>query len=181
MNPVTRMKEAADFYSELESSLAGSTEAQRKAWATLLVEQNGDLKQLSGLLRCDRKTATRFLWMLSGVGIMNPGKLYEALPFLLEYVEAINPAYLTSFANYWLIAGVPPQNEGKAIDLSFEWLISAETNVTIKSRAAFVLLKLTRKYPELKNELRFCLEDQMDKYSKDFKKRAVKNLKDLEE
>lgn len=171
----------SNFYRNLESGLPGSTEAQRQNWARTIVEHDLDLKQLSGLLHGEKKTATRFLWMLSGIGIINPGKLHEALPFLLEYVEAINPAYLTSFANYWLIAGVPPQNEGKAIDLSFEWLMSAEINVTIKSRAAFVLFKLTRKYPELKNELRLCLEDQRDKYSKDFKKRAVKILKDLEE
>lgn len=170
-----------NFYRNLESGLPKSTEDQRQNWARTIVGQDMDLKQLSGLLRCEKKTATRFLWMLSGIGIISPGKLQEALPFLLEYVEAINPAYLTSFANYWLIAGVPPENEGKAIDLSFEWLMSAETNVTIKSRAVFVLFKLTRKHPELKNELRICLEDQMDKYSKDFKKRAVKVLKDLEE
>ena len=36
----------------------------------------------------------------------------------------------------------------------------------------FILLNLAKKLPELKNELKLCLEDQMDKYSKDFRKRS---------
>lgn len=170
-----------DFYRDLESGLAQSTEEQRRAWARTIVEQDIDLKQLSGILHAEKKAATRFLWMLSGIGIEKPAKLLEVLPFLLKTMEEINnPVYLTSFANYWLIAGIPFENEGKAIDLSFEWLLSADINVTIKSRAVFVLFNLTKKYPEIKNELRLCLLDQMDKYSKDFHKRAVKILKELE-
>lgn len=169
------------FYAELESGLPVSTEAQRQIWARTIVDQDIDLKSLSGLLHAERKTATRFLWMLSGIGIISPGKLYQSLPFLLEQVSEINPSYATAFANYWLIAGVPPENEGKAIDWSFEWLLSAETNVTIKSRAVFVLSKLTEKYPEIKNEFRVCLLDQREKYSKDFRKRVDKVLVELDQ
>ncbi len=170
----------SNFYRDLESGLPTSTEEQRQNWARVIVEQGLDLKQLSGLVHCEKKVATRFLWMLSGVGMINPAKLHEALPFLLEEIEKTNQNYLTSFANYWRIVGVPVENEGKAIDLSFEWLLSADITVTIKSRALFVLFNLTKKYPELKNELRFCLIDQMDKYSKDFRKRAQKILMEIE-
>ncbi|WP_343632764.1 hypothetical protein [Fluviicola sp.] len=170
-----------DFYSELGSGLPASTEAQRQSWALTIVDRDIDLEELSGLLQAEKKVATRFLWMLSGIGIISPEKLHRSLPFLLEKMSEINPAYLTAFANYWLIAGIPVENEGKAIDLSFEWLLSAETNVTIKSRAAFVLFKLCKKYPEIKNELRLCLLDQKDKYSKDFRKRADKILQQLDQ
>ena len=47
----------------------------------------------------------------------------------------------------------------------------------MKSRALFVLTKLVKKYPELKNELKLCLEDQMDKNTDSFRKRAMKELK----
>lgn len=170
-----------DFYRDLESGLAKSTEQQRQTWARFIVEQDIDLKELSGLLNAEKKVATRFLWMLSGVGLINQSKLFEALPYLLKTVQEINnPLYLTSFANYWLIAGVPEGDEGKVIDLSFGWLLSADINVTIKSRALFVLFNLTKKYPEIKNELRLCLLDQMDKYSKDFHNRAKKILLEIE-
>jgi hypothetical protein len=43
-----------------------------------------------------------------------------------------------------------------------------------------VLFKLTKKYPEIKNELILCINDQMDKYSIDFKIRSTKILNELD-
>jgi len=170
-----------EFYKELESSLPGSTGAQRKIWVTAIVEKDLDIKELSGLLKCNYKIASRFQWLLSEIGEFNPGKLFKELPFLLDFFDQLNPLYKTSFANYWLIAGVPPENEGKAIDMLFQWVLSTETNVTIKSRSILVLFKLTEKYPELKGELKLCLKDQMNKYSIDFEKRATKILMKIEQ
>jgi hypothetical protein len=168
-----------DFYHELEYFLPKSTEEQRQTWAATIINQDLDLKDLSRLLFCEQKVATRFLWMLSGIGMKKSAKLFEVLPYLLELSTELNPAYQTAFANYWLIAGVPPENEAQAIDLSFQWLMDPGITVTIKSRALFVLFRLTEKYPELKNELVLCLEDQIDKHSKDFRKRALKVLNEL--
>jgi len=168
------------FYKELETSLPSSSGESRKKWVATIVEKDIEIKDLSNLLKCEHKIATRFQWLLSEIGIENPNKLFSALPFLLEFSENLTPVYQQSFANYWLIAGVPPENEGKAIDLSFQWLLSPETNVTIKSRSILVLFNLTRKYPELKSELKLCLKDQMGKYTKDFEKRASKILMKLE-
>lgn len=170
-----------EFYKELESSLPKSTGQQRKMWAATIIEKNIDLKDLSRLLKFEQKIATRFLWLLSDIGIQDPGKLFSALPFLLEACEHLDNIYKTSFASLWLIASVPPENEGKAIDLLFQWLLSTDINVTLKARSFLVLFNLTKKYPELKNELKLCLEDQLDKYTKDFRKRASKILIKLQE
>lgn len=167
------------LYGELQLSLATSTENQRKIWAAKIID-GIDIKHLAGLLELDRKTATRFLWLLGRVGMTDPKTLYDELPFLLRACNRLNPVYKTSFANFWLLAGVPPENEGEAIDLSFKWLLSNDTNVTIKSRSLSVLLKLTKKYPELRNELRLCLEDQMDRHTDTFKKKVVKALADIQ-
>lgn len=172
---------STEFYEELKSSLPASNMEIRKVWVTTIIEQDVDLKDLSGLLRCEQKVASRFLWLLSEVGLSDPNKLFSELPFLLDFCEQLDPAYKKSFASFWLITGVPPENEGQAIEYLFQWLLSADTNVTIKSRALLVLFKLTKKYPELKNELKLCLQDQMKKYSHDFEKRVAKVLKELEE
>lgn len=169
------------FYHELESSLAASTGEQRKKWAITIIENNITIKELSGLLKCEQKIATRFLWMLSDIGILNSDKLLAELPFLLDFCSELKDIDQTCFASLWHYSGVPPENESKAIDLLFQWIQSGHTNVSIKARAIWVLQKLTKKYPELKNELKLCLQDQMDKYSKDFKKRAVKILAELEQ
>jgi hypothetical protein len=165
-----------EFYKELESSLSTSNGEQRKKWATTIIQKNLDLKKLSELLKCEHKTASRFLWLLSDIGILNPKTLLAELPFLYHQCERLHPAYRTSFASFWLYVGVPHENEGQAIDLLFQLLRSDETTVTIKSRALSVLFSLTKKYPDLKNELRMCLAGLMDKHSKAFKKRASKIL-----
>lgn len=170
-----------EFYEELKSSLPASNMEIRKVWVLTILEQDVDLKDLSGLLLCDRKVATRFLWFLTEVGMADPKRLFSELPFLWEFCNQLNPAYKQSFVSFWRIAGIPPENEGEVIEYSFQWLQSTDTNVTIKSRAALLLLKLTKKYPELKNELKLCLEDQMKKYSRDFEKRVAKVLQELEQ
>lgn len=174
------MTNTTEFYKELEFSLATSTGEKRKIWAATIIEKDIDIKDLSKLLECERKIAIRFLWLLSDIGILNPNKLFAELPFLFELCENLNPIYKTSFASFWLYVGVPFENEGKAIDLLFHFLLSNDTNVTIKSRALLVLFKLTKKYPELKNELKLCLKDQMGKYTTDFEKRVTKILIELE-
>lgn len=173
--------DTAKFYMDLEFSLATSTGEKRKIWAATIIEKNIDIKYLSKLLKCEQKIAIRFLWLLSDIGILNPNKLLAELPFLFDLCEHLNPIYKTSFASFWLYAGVPSENEGKAIDLLFHLLLSNDTNVTIKSRALFVLFKLTKKYPELKNELKICLKDQMAKHTNDFEKRATKILIEIEQ
>jgi len=166
---------------ELESSLPKSTVEKRKKWAATIIEKDMDIKDLSRLLTGEQKIATRYLWLLSEIGALNPDKLFNELPFLLDLCDRPGSTYQTSFALFWLIAGVPSENEGRAIDLLFQWVLSAETNVTIKSRSLLVLFKLTKKYPELKNELKLCLNDQMDKYTNDFKKRTTKILIEIEQ
>ena len=43
------------------------------------------------------------------------------------------------------------------------------------------LRKTLLKYPELKNELKLCLEDQIDRHTNDFKKRATKIVMKIEQ
>lgn len=170
-----------EFYKELEYSLPTSTSVNRKIWVNKIIEEDIAIKDLANLLKCEQKIATRFQWLLSEIGLANPKKLFAELPFLLIFFDQLNPNYKTSLASYWHIAGVPPENEGVAIDWLFQWLLSNDVNMTIKSRCILVLFKLTKKYPELKNELALCLKDQQHKYSKDFEKRVTKILNKLEE
>ncbi|MCB0838986.1 MAG: hypothetical protein KDD63_19745 [Bacteroidetes bacterium] len=170
----------AQFYNELEKSLPNSTFAERRIWASVIIETEFELRELSRLLMAERKIASRFAWLLSDIAIQSPEALFRELPFLFKLKDKITHInFKTSFASYWLICGIPPENEGEAIDLLFHWLQSPKINVTTKSRALFSLFNLTQKYPELKNELKICLEDQMDKNTKDFEKRAKKMLQKL--
>ena len=170
------MKVRPDFLEELKSSLHKSSYEQRKMWAIYILEKNIDLKELAELLKYEKEIATKFLWMLSDIGILSPNRLLSELPYLLTLCNTLNQDYKTYFASYWIYVGVPSENEGEAIDLLFQFIVSPKTNITVKSRSALVLFNLTKKHPELKNELRYSLKDQLNKYSKDFDKRIAKIL-----
>lgn len=166
-----------EFYNLLESSLPKSTAEQRKIWASIIIKQKVDIKFLSKLLWCNKKIASRFLWLLSDIGELNQKYLYNELPYLYQLSDKITHInFKTSFATYWLICGIPNENESIAIELLFDWVQSENINITTKSRSLFALFNLTKKYPELKDELKFCLENQKDKHSKDFRKRVNKIL-----
>lgn len=169
-----------EFYHKLEHALPKSTADERMKWASIIIDRNYDLKELSKLLFENKQISTRFLWLLSDIGGIDSKVLFDELPYLFNLRDKINHLETkASFANYWLLVGVPIQNEAEAITLLFEWLQSNEVNVHTKSRSLFVLFNLTKKYPELKNELKLCLEDQLDKNTPDFNKRANKILVEL--
>jgi hypothetical protein len=170
-----------ELYKELESQLLTSTYAQRKSWAAAIIEKDLDLKCLSGLLKSEYKIAIRCLWFLTEIGQLNKEKLYTELPYFYEVCRDLNSKYMESFASFWLAVGVPPEQEAIAIELLFRFLQSAHINRTVKSRAMLVLFELTKKYPELKNELRICLAGLADNYSKDFKKRVNRILLEMEQ
>jgi hypothetical protein len=171
----------AQFYTELEHQLPQSTGADREKWAEVILENNFKILELSKLIESDTKVASRFLWLLTGLGMLHAPTLFQALPYLWEQSRHVTHVDMKkSFANYWRFCGVPAENEAEAIDLLFHWLQSAETNVTIKSRALFVLYDLTAKYPELKNELQLCIKDQLQKNTNDFDQRALKILRKLD-
>jgi hypothetical protein len=172
----------AQFHNELKNSLPESSGADRKMWATKIIQDNLSIKDLSELLNYEKKVASRFSWLLSDIGLLNPNKLFGQLPYLFELSNQIDHInFKQSFATYWLISGIPLENEAKAIDLLFNWIRSSDTNVTTKSRSLYVLFDIAQKYPDLKNELRITLKNQLDKNTKEFRKRAIKLLKKLEQ
>ena len=170
-----------ELISVLKVDLPTSTGEQRKKWAKEILLNKVSIMSLSQLVQEDKKVATRFLWLLSDIGEIEPDRLLIELPDLLNLCFQKNKnSFITSFATFWNISGVPKVNEAQAIDLLFTWVLSKETNVTTKSRSINVLLQLTKKYPELKNELKNALENQVNQYSINYRNKLLKVLNKLE-
>mgnify|MGYP006201659295 CR=1 FL=1 len=159
------------LYSRLYSSLPTSTGAHRKILARRVAQDEVNLKKLLPLAGCERGVASRFLWLLSDVAEINPEKVFEVLPDLFAMREQILHAHLEhSLSKYWSLLGIPKENEGEAVDLLFQWLVSPNSNVTVKRHSFLALKTLTQKYPELQSELDLCVEDQLGKTGKSFDK-----------
>lgn len=169
-------KNAIYFFKQLFENLSTASGPQLKAMANALVQADVNLIELFPLLKADKKTAHHFLWLISDIGLLDKTYLFGYLPELLQYIKTCNQTYHASMSNWWRIAGVPEENEGEAIDLMFQWVLSIEVNPTIKMRAFEVLARLCKKYPDIRNELVLCLREQEGKYTVDFKKRVGKLL-----
>lgn len=168
------------FYDFLHEVLPTSSSKDRKEWAITLTEHQFDVKDLVKLLYCEKKVATRFLWFLSELGELNPYKLTCILPYLLQNYpryKTINPE--SSLAYYWLLVGVPIENEAQVIGLLFSWIESPLYNVTTKSRSIQIMVRMIKKYPDLKHELNLHLEYLIDKHTPDFTKKVKKTLEIL--
>jgi hypothetical protein len=170
----------ADFLNLLLASLPGSSGADRKLWARLIVENNFDIEVLSVCLDKDYKVASRFLWLLSGVGEYDGAFLGKHIHFLFEKSQSrASLNFDTSFAKYWFLAGIPEDHEGIATDLLFKWLNAPDVNVSIKFYVLSTLFNLCQKYPELKDEFSASIEDQLNKNKPSFDKKAQKILDHL--
>lgn len=169
------------FLEELKEVLPESTGAQRKGMAAQVVENGWEVRRFAPLLKCDYQIASRFLWLLSDIGEADPMRLKVDLANLFNLIaDAGIKGWEASFANYFIICGVPEENEGVYLDRLFEWLNAPEMNVTTRSRAMIVLYELSQKYPEIRNELKSAILEQMVLNTQDFKKRAQRVLSKLD-
>lgn len=168
------------LFHDLNKNLADSSFAERRVWAKEITAQPDILKKLLPMLFGAKKTAYRFSWLLSDIGEADPNVLYRELEYLFEHKHKTSaPKFEQQFVKYWRICGVPEANKGEAIDLMFNYLLNPKINTHIKTISLTVLHNLCNEYPELKNELKLCIENQLEHSSTSFKKAVNKILSEL--
>ena len=168
-------------FEKLKIALPQSSAQDRKIWASEILKEKISIRHLSKLLHEDYTVASRFLWLLTDIAEADSETLKKDLVFLFNLCQTLDHIKLEpSFANYWLICGVPIEKEGEYIEYLFEWFSSKESDITTKSRSLFVLEKLTQKHPDLKNELKIRIHDQLGRNTESFRIRANKVLVQLD-
>lgn len=71
---------------------------------------------------------------------------------------------------------IPEEFHATIIDSCFQMVIKKDTAIALKAFSLGVLDKMTKRYPELQNELKSCLEDIIPNASSGLKNRAQKIL-----
>ncbi len=77
-------------------------------------------------------------------------------------------------------SNIPEDISGELIDYCFQAITDTRVPVAIKVFSMQIIANYTKKYPELKFELRSIIEDQWDKNSAGFKSRGRKILNETE-
>ncbi len=174
----------ADFKKELCTSLIENRSGDnRKKLAKYILDHNIPLVELKDLILAERTLAMRFSWLLGDICAINSAAINEILTFLFKQRDQVNfQNFDRSLAKFFWVIGIPEEIEGEGIDELFKWLFDQKINVATKVYSISALLEVTKKYPDLKNELYLAIEDQIDKTSIAFRVRArqvLLKLKDL--
>jgi hypothetical protein len=74
---------------------------------------------------------------------------------------------------------IPEKLQGRAADICFQFLCNKDETIGTKVFSMTVLHNLSKEHPDLKNELRIAIEEQMPYASAGFKSRGKKILKAL--
>jgi hypothetical protein len=69
---------------------------------------------------------------------------------------------------------IPEKFIGRVMDLCFSYVSSPDETVAVKAFSLTVLQNLSKKYPEIKNELKLIIEERWDYETAAFRSRAKK-------
>ncbi len=166
---------------ELEYSLLmDDSDTNRKKWAEQIVDKKIPLLELTPLLDAGKRAATRFIWMVGDLCELEPAVVFPAITHFWSKRNTVDITnYNRSLAKMFWLCGIPEKIEGEAVNEMFEWLTDPEAIVSTKNYSLLALGNLTGKYPELEQEIRMVIEDQLNKNSVAFEKCAQKVLKQL--
>lgn len=169
------------FIDELSQSLRSEgSNANREKWAILILEKKIPLLDLIEIVHAERDVALRFMWLVGHICDKDPSVIYPAVAEFFRKRNDVNILnYNCSVAKMLFKAGVPVEIEAEVIDELFKWMLDPMTNVSNKIFAMRTLQNLSVKYPELKNELKIVIDDQLTKNKSSFDKTAKKVLESL--
>jgi len=130
-------------------------------------------------LHDEYRVVQRACWPLSYAVIAHPAlinKHWKALITTLKKTTQ-HDAVKRNSLKFMEEIEIPGKYHGIVMDLCFRLLESPAETLAVKVYAMSVLGNLSKKYPEIKPELKLMIEDQLPHQSAGFKSRAKKVLK----
>jgi hypothetical protein len=123
----------------------------------------------------------RFAWFLGDLVSQNPEFVKGHLTYLFHQRNSFNILnFNRSLAKFFLHCGIPNEIEAEVLNELFVWLNSNKDDISTKSLTIKVLMKLVKKYPELKHELISSLERVLEYYpNNSLSKQAINAIQKL--
>ncbi len=128
------------------------------------------------------RVTQRASWPLSYCVQLHPKLIKPHFTALIKflYKPDIHDAAKRNILRFLAEVEIPTRLEGKVTDLSFRFLQNHQEPIAVKVFAMSALATVAQKNPELKNEIRMMIEDQLPMASPAFLSRARKILKLLQ-
>ena len=129
-------------------------------------------------LNDEYRVVQRAAWPLSYAVIAHPQLIQKKFSKLLKNLKkpGLHDAVKRNTVRLLQDIVIPEKYHGEVMNICFDYLISPDEKPAVKAFSLTVLQKLSRQYPEIKNELRTIIEDRRDLESAAFRSRAKKIL-----
>jgi hypothetical protein len=115
----------------------------------------------------------RAAWLLRVVNDRYPELLK---PYLQKFIDTIEDFKIDGVKRNMIGVlerhKIPTKMQGKAVDVCFRLMLSPTETIVVKVFAMQVLANISEEYPELKQELKMAIEDQLRKTTAAFHARA---------
>jgi hypothetical protein len=126
------------------------------------------------------RVTQRASWVVSHCYDVHPWLLQKHLKAIIENMQGpTHVAVKRNTLRMLQLMDIPDELLGYTADLCFKFLNSGKESIAVKANAMTVLFNIVKKYPELKDELKITIEEQMPLGSTGFKNRGSKILKAL--
>lgn len=151
---------------------------QISAWA---VESKANLKELmAAFFSKEKLIAQRASWAAGKAYELKPGWFKAYIPALIGCLDKpIHGSVRRNSLRILQTLEVPEACSGKLIDVLFQLLTDAKTESAVKAFGMSVAFNIVQHYPELRQELKIIIEDQLPFATPSFKSRAKKIINKL--
>lgn len=134
-------------------------------------------------LHDEYRVVQRAAWAISNAVIQHPSLIKRHFAKLLKTVkkEGVPGAVKRNTVRLLQDIDIPEKYEGEVMHLCFGYISSPAEEVAVKAFSLTVLLNLSRRYPEILDELRTTIEERWDYEKPAFRSRARKILKEIDD
>lgn len=162
--------------------LAEHSRVQAEKIAKYINKDSARFKTLMDVFFSNKYILTqRAAWVMSICVRKHPGLITPFLKKMIYNLEKpVHDAVKRNTVRILQEIDIPDKLIGKTADSCFALLTKPSEAIAIKAFSMTVLLNITKKEPDLKNELRIIIEDQMPYAKAAFLSRGKKTLKELE-
>lgn len=168
-----------DFHQEI-AAVANKTQAQKIADYVGNNQERFDAMMevfYAGPYRVTQKAS----WVMSHCADRYPVLIVPHFKKMIRILKKTpSDAVKRNIIRAWQLVPIPEAHLGEVADLCFTFLSTMQEPVAVKVFAMRVLLLITYQIPELKNELKLIIEDQLPYASAAFRSRGTKVLRTLE-
>ena len=133
-------------------------------------------------LKAEYRVVQRAAWPVSYCVIAEPALIRKHWKKLVDNLKKTNlhTAVKRNSVRMLQHLEIPIKYQGDVMHICFNYLQSPKEAVAIKAFSMTVLGNLVKKYPEIKNELKYVIEEQFADQTAGFRSRGKKILKAIE-